>query len=323
MLKITLSLILLILLLIAVAPAGQPGQAAPPRAETVSEMWLDISLGPPLVAWFNRVARPTDIARVDHVERLPLLDDVTVGRKLVVFKSAAEAAQMIPTIAAQVDIVGYNLEHGPANPVDEQANPVENARRMRALADEHGLTLAFGPDRRFALSDGPAIAPYVDIFVLQVQRVQTEPGTVYDFVLPMVTALRAANPDLEISIQVRTEGDVVALTDLVDSLRAELDGVSILTSPETTAVAEDLVAELRARREGLMTDAPTLLRRGDVPSTPLRTAASPNVPLSPRFGQTALFQTSTLFWLALVGGTLLVGGIGGGLVAALIFRAKR
>jgi hypothetical protein len=91
------------------------------------------------------------------------------------------------------------------------------------------------------------LAPYVDIFVLQVQRVQTDPQTVSEFVLPLAPKLRAANPDLQISIQVRTEGDVVAIADLVESLEGDLDGVSILTSPETVRVAEALVEELRRR----------------------------------------------------------------------------
>jgi hypothetical protein len=53
------------------------------------------------------------------------------------------------------------------------------------------LKLALGPDHRFALSDGVALAPYVDLFVLQVQRVQTQPATVLDFVLPLVPQLEA------------------------------------------------------------------------------------------------------------------------------------
>jgi hypothetical protein len=118
---------------------------------------------------------------------------------------------------------------------------------MHNLAQQYGLTLAFGPDHDFALSHGVAIAPYVDIFVLQVQRVQTQPATVLDFVLPLTEQLREANPDLEISVQVRTEGDVDAIVDLIESVQGNLDGVSILTSPDTVDIAEALVTELRIR----------------------------------------------------------------------------
>lgn len=237
----------LLLVAIFLLPVGQ--DSAPQRKSTdiANDLWLDVSVGAPLVGWFNNVARPTDIARLENASQLNLLDQITVGRKLLVFKSAAEAERLLPNIADQLDIIGYNLEHGPANPADEQAIPVASARRMRVLADEYDLILAFGPDHDFALSHGVEIAPFVDIFVLQVQRVQTDPQTVYDFILPLIPQLREANPDLQISIQVRTEGDVAAIVDLVASIEDDLDGISILTSPDTVPVAEALVEELQSR----------------------------------------------------------------------------
>jgi len=238
-----MNLILAVILLFTVESAPVPQQPVP----AVSDLWLDVSLGPPLVDWFNSVAGPNDIARLENTNQLNLFDQITVGRKLLVFKSATEAERLIPGIANQVDIIGYNLEHDPANPADERDNPVASVRRMRALADKYGLVLAFGPDHDFALSDGVEIAPFVDIFVLQVQRVQTEPQTVFDFVLPLVPQLRKANPNLQISIQVRTEGDVEAIADLVSELKDYLDGISILTSPNTVPVAEALVKELQSR----------------------------------------------------------------------------
>jgi hypothetical protein len=217
------------------------------RTDSASDLWLDVSLGQPLVSWFNRTARPNDIARVEQAREINLLDEVTVGRKLVVFKSFAEAERLLPRIADRIDIIGYNLEQGPMYAPDEQADPVASVKRMHELAQQYQLTLAFGPDHDFAVSYGPLVAPYVDIFVLQVQRVQTEPATVYDFALPLIKELRQANPDLQVSVQVRTEGNVVAIADLIDSIKDSLDGVSILTSPETVDVAEALVTELRTR----------------------------------------------------------------------------
>ena len=293
--KMRLILVAIFLLPVGLFPAQQQPQ--------VSDMWLDVSLGAPLIDWFNSVARPNDIARVENVSQLDLLDNVTVGRKLVVFKSAAEAERLLPEIADQVDILGYNLEHGPANPVDEQSDPVRSAQRMRALADQYGLMLAIGPDHDFALSHGAAIAPFVDIFVLQVQRVQTRPQTVLDFVLPLVPELRAANPDLQISIQVRTEGDVVAIADVVESLKENLNGVSILTSPQTTTVAEALVTELRGRTGANPTPGPTSV------TTVVTSSAPAGIP--------APSSEGSFFLLA---GILAVIG---GLVGLLILFGKR
>jgi hypothetical protein len=70
---------------------------------------------------------------------------------------------------------------------------------------------------------------------------------VFAVVLPLTEQLHEANPDLEISVQVRTEGDVDAIVDLIKSIQDSLDGVSILTSPETVETAEALVTELRMR----------------------------------------------------------------------------
>lgn len=208
-------------------------------------LWIDMSMAPQLIDWYNGVARPDDVARADHVSLVDLLDRVEVGKRLVVFKNVADAEELLPHLAQKLDIIGYNLEHGPTNRPDEQADPVGSVRRMRDLADEYGKVLALGPDRAFALSDGVAMAPYVDIFTLQVQRAQTEPDVVRAFVVPLVQELRQANPDLQITVQVRTEGDVVAIADLVGSMESSLDGVSILTSEETIDIAKALVAELR------------------------------------------------------------------------------
>lgn len=275
----------------------------------VADLWLDISLGPPLVRWFNEVADADDIARVENFSDVDLLEQITVGRKLVVFRSVSEAESMIPSIADQIDIVGYNLEQNSASPLDEQADPVVSARRMRALADAYGLALAFGPDHFFALNRGVEIAPFVDIFVLQVQRVQTEPDTVHDFVLPLVPQLLEANPDLEISVQVRTEGDVVEIVDLVDSIKGSLDGVSILTSPDTVSVAQALVEELQTRTfdNQLLGIAAT--------ETAAASLADPITRNGP--AQAGPFSWSLIILVALLAGT-----IAGGIVAFVMISSR-
>lgn len=209
------------------------------------DLWLDLSMGAPLIDLFNERARPEDIARVEHISQLDLLEGVTTGKKLVVFKSAADAMRLLPHIHEDIDIIGYNLEHGPANPIFEQENPVESIKQLREVTDLYELELALGPDRRFAQSDGAAMAPYADYFILQVQKVQTEPDTVYEFVEPLIEEVRLANPDIQISLQIRTEGDVDQLLDLLSPLQEEIQGVSVLTSEETISVTEEIMETLR------------------------------------------------------------------------------
>ncbi|MCC6169600.1 MAG: hypothetical protein IT329_20440 [Caldilineaceae bacterium] len=262
--------VLLLIMLLATGCVPVSVASSLPKTWTASPdprlagLWIDMSMGPQVVDLFNLVATDQDIARADHVSMVDLLDKVKVGQKLVVFKTAADAELLVPRLADKIDIIGFNLEHGPTDHPEEQADPVGSVQRIRRLADQYGLKVMLGPDRAFALSDGSAMAPYVDLYVLQVQRAQTEPETVREFVVPLVHDLLRANPNLGISVQVRTEGDVKALADLLAMLKPELDGVSILTSPETVPVAEALVAELRAP----VTELPTPLPQ----STPVKSS---------------------------------------------------
>lgn len=240
-------LILLVLGMVILIPT------AATRAQhenSLSDLWIDLSMGAPLVDLFNQSARSEDIARVEHVSQLDLLSDVTTGKKLVVFKSADDAIRLLPHIHNDFDIVGYNLEHGPANPLNEQEDPVGSIERLREVVDEYGMELALGPDHQFAESDAVAMAPYADYLILQIQKVQTEPETVYNFVLPIIEGARKANPDIEISVQIRTEGDVNELLTMLAPLHEKIDGISILTSEETIDVSKELLGSLRESRIG-------------------------------------------------------------------------
>ena len=279
----------------------------------LANLWIDMGLNPQLTDWFNRNARADDIARVDHVSLIDTLNAVTVGRKLVVFKSVADAEQLLPTLVDRLDIIGYNLEHGPGNRPDEIADPVGSVIRMRDLANRYGKQLALGPDREFALNYGVLMAAYVDVFVLQVQRVQEQPQTVRDFVLPLTQQLRLANPNLQISVQVRTEGDVVALTVLLDSMKDSLDGISILTSPETVAVAQALGAEVR--RTGLAQVTPSF-------ATPTAAVAPNGQSVNNPPPATPMSSVPATPWFC-AGGLLMAGILGGGVLIAVLVHALR
>lgn len=316
-------LLLAVLLYTGCVPASMAQSLPAYDPGSLGARWIDISMAPTLVEWYNRTARPDDIARVDHVSLVDLLDEIKVGRKLVVFKSLRDAEVLVPRLAGKMDIIGYNLEHGPANPPDEQADPVGSVQRMRALADQYGLELALGPDRTFALEEGMAMAPYVDIFVLQVQRVQTEPEVVRDFVLSMVQGLRQANPNIQVSVQVRTEGDVIALTALLDSMKDSLEGVSILTSPETTDVALALVGELRPPLPvQAEPDKPMVTEPAKLPAETLKPRRTP-VPTGPEAPAAAAEASSLAGWAIQLGALLAGVVVLGGMAATAFVHALR
>lgn len=284
--------LLCIVILLGCAPGTVAQETPPPTAPPERGLWLDISMGPALIDWFNSNAQPLDIARADRVQQAPILNGITAGRRLLVFKSAAEAAEMMPLWNDQVDIIGYNIETGPASPQGEQADPIAGIRVMRELADEYGVGLAVGPDRFFALNYGVEMAPYVDMFVIQVQRIQTEPETVRGYVLPLAAMLRQAHPDIQISVQVRTEGDMNQIVDLVRSLGDSIDGVSILTSVGTVDIAEDLVRKLHAEFHvpetatplAVLAPGPRVAEAAEetpLPASPQPAQVVPTVPASP------------------------------------------
>ena len=250
-------LILVTTLVLSGLVAPLIAQAARPQpVHGLDELWFSIRITPTMVDWFNQVARPDDVAAANFRE-IALLDQVTAGRKVVFFASAAEAESVMPTLVGRVDVIGYDLEHWPATPADEQADPVATVQRLRELTQKHGLALALGPDRRYVQDYGVEMAPYVDQFALQVQRLQGDPNALLDFTRPLVEDLRQANPDLSINIQLRTEGSVDQLIALVDSLKEDIDGVSILYNPETEDVAKEFVGRLRSGEAGIAV-APTV-----------------------------------------------------------------
>ena len=136
------------LLSCAPVPQGVAQEQTPPPQKALADLWIDLSMGQPLIDWFNKTARPNDIARAEHPSLISMMDGIMTGQRLVVFKSAADAREALPVLADRMDILGYNLEHGPANPADEQADPVAGVKVMQELAHQYGCLLYTSPSPR-------------------------------------------------------------------------------------------------------------------------------------------------------------------------------
>lgn len=180
-----------------------------------------------MAQFFQQHAGSQDIARVDHPNNIGLISGLTVGKKMVIFKSASQIQQFMAGNASSLDIIGYNLEPGQANDPAELANPVEAAKSVRTIAQQYGKAVAIGLTHDMTLRYGAAMAPYADIWVLQIQKAQNDPAMAGEFVGQMVPALRKANPAIQVFVQIRTDSQPAALVSLVNSLVAV--NVSILT----------------------------------------------------------------------------------------------
>lgn len=182
---------------------------------------------PEMASYFQAHAGAQDIARVDHPNDVGLISGITVGHKMAIFKTAAQISQFLASNANTIDIVGYNLEPGQANDPSELANPVAAAQTVRAVATQYGKQVAIGLTHDLTLNYGASMAPYADIWVLQIQKAQNDPQMASEFVNQMVTALMKANPAIKIFVQIRTDSQPAALASLVNRFSGV--HVSILT----------------------------------------------------------------------------------------------
>jgi len=197
---------------------------------TVNAQTRIIEMGitaPEMAQYFQQHAGAQDIARVDHPNDIGLISGITVGKKMAIFKTAAQIQQFLSSNANAIDIVGYNLEPGQANDANELANPVAAAQNVQAIARQYGKQVAIGLTHDLTLQYGAAMAPFADIWVLQIQKAQNDPQMASEFVNQMVPALMKANPAIKVFVQIRTDSQPAALASLVNRFSGV--HVSILT----------------------------------------------------------------------------------------------
>lgn len=210
---------LLLVVLAAMLPATVNAQA-----RRIVEMGIT---SPEMAQYFQQHAGANDIARVDHPNDIGLISGISVGKKMVIFKSASQIQQFMASNASALDIIGYNLEPGQTHDAAELANPVAAAKNVQAIARQYGKQVAIGLTRSLTLQYGAAMAPYADIWVLQIQKAQNDPQMAGEFVNQMVPALQRANPSIVVFVQIRTDSSPAALASLVNGLSGV--HVSILT----------------------------------------------------------------------------------------------
>lgn len=209
---------------------------------------------PEMAQYFQQHASAQDIARVDHPNDIGLISGISVGKKMVIFKSASQIQQFMSTSAGSLDIIGYNLEPGQTHDANELANPVAAAKAVQAIARQYGKAVAIGLTRSLALQYGAAMAPYADIWVLQIQKAQNDPALAGEFVSQMVPALQRANPSIVVFVQIRTDSQPAALASLVNGLGNV--HVSILTQRTDVQDAVNVAGQFFGGQQQVASGAP-------------------------------------------------------------------
>jgi len=196
---------------------------------------------PEVIAFFNRVARPTDIASFPTAV-LHLLPQVTAGQRMASFPSWADAEARLDALAPQLDWILYNPEHWENTPTSEQTNLVATVARAQTLAHDHGLRLMLAPDRRFVDAALPDLAPHTDALLLQGQRLQADPAAFAAWITAMTEVARAANPDLLVYVQVgATLGSAHEMAAALETVAPFIDGVAVWSMPRTLPTLQEFV----------------------------------------------------------------------------------
>lgn len=202
-------------------------------------------MSPEMAAYFNRIARPDDIALIlsGHMNLLP---EITSGQVRVGFASWAEAEGVLPGIANRIDIVSYNPEHWEQTPAAEKENLPRTIQAAAEFAHNQGVKLMVTPDLRFASEYLDEIAPYADMIGLQGQRIQNDPQEFKVRAREMIQITRANNPDVQIYVQVgATQGTASEMLAAIQTISNEIDGISIWTNLQTFGIFQEFVSKIR------------------------------------------------------------------------------
>jgi hypothetical protein len=236
---------------------------------------------PEVAAYFNQIARTQDIAsfplRVVH-----LMPMVTVGQKMVVFLSWADAERELEAWIDQADMVMYNPEHWEHTPADEKENLPATVQQAAEFAHMHGIQFMFAPDRLFAEMHLGEVAPYVDAVLLQGQRLQDNPSVFSSWIRPMISAARAGNPEIRIYIQVRaTQGTASQMLAAIESVSDDIDdidGIAVWSMPRSLDVLQEFVSLIRERQPVAQTTSTSTPTMVSATATPIRFIAATFTP---------------------------------------------
>jgi hypothetical protein len=162
------------------------------------------------------------------------------------FFSLAEIKANAPKLKAKgIEVIDYDLEPGDGHsPSSDLANPVASIKAASQAAHDNGLLFRCSPARALTTTYGAQMAPYCDQYHIQAQAIQDRPSEYESYVEGMVTKLRAANPNVQISVQVSTQREAASGMTLLETMKTDfarvadkVDGVSVWFSNDDQALS--------------------------------------------------------------------------------------
>jgi len=193
----------------------------------LAELYIGYPFSIDYADYFNQINRPSDMVAVG-MPGLSNLSALQTGKKVLMFGSVERFNEFPTEAIEQVDLVGLDLERGALTP-EEQNDPVAVVIKASEIAKSRYVPLMVAPITRWSEEYGDQLAPFVDVFVLQMMRYQHDPQLFAEKVEEFTTKMRNANPNLTIFVQVGTqkEQSPLQLFDAIVAAQPFIDGVWI------------------------------------------------------------------------------------------------
>jgi hypothetical protein len=223
-----------------------PGTPAcqPPQSTSGPKLMIPV-ISPSVASYANQVARSDDLVAVPS-SRTDIGSSISHGRRVVVFASWADAESALPSLSDPQTIIAYDPEHWAQTPTNEQQNLV--ATVARASKDTHaaGHLLMVAPDRQFDDQYASQLAPYVDYYIVQSQRLESNPSTFQSWTKGMISQIRGANASAKIYVQVSPgQGTPDQMFTAIQPLLSSIDGIAVYIPPQMVTDAQTFVQKIR------------------------------------------------------------------------------
>jgi hypothetical protein len=157
---------------------------------------------------------------LDYTMQLP-------GEHGVQYFSLSEITTNVASLKAKgVDIISLDLEKQYSSNLDLE-DPVASVKVASENVHRYNMKFMISPSIMLTSEYGSQFAPFVDLYNIQAQSLQTRPNEFNDFVEEVVRELRSANPDISISAQVSTaRGSLESMKRSISSVVDIVDGIS-------------------------------------------------------------------------------------------------
>jgi hypothetical protein len=159
------------------------------------------------------------------------------GKHGVQYFLLSEIMLNVTSLKAQgVDIVSYDLEKENAS-YNELKDPVASVKAASEVVHKNNMKFMISPSIKLTADFGTQFAPFVDIYNIQAQSLQSRPNEYNNFVEQTVRELRSANPEISISVQVSTaRGSLEGMKKSIMSVIDIVDGTSSWYTDDRTGL---------------------------------------------------------------------------------------